>query len=185
MLRWYLHNKSFPLLNFSFHVSSDYFLVSVISSLDSDLLICASVSLARFIESQWHLSNLLTIIVDASSREILVCDEVYFTIAMSSFSKFFVCSCSCFKSSRYKFKEFLTKLVQAFFNRSCLVWSLLVVPLMLEVSLVLPFPLCLEILSIYKVMVEEIVCNSLVNWKEQGKNQRQSTRATHKLFRRI
>ena len=50
---------------------------------------------------------------------------------------------------------------------------------MFEVTLVPPFPLNLDILSIYRVMIKEIVCSSLANWiiyiwKQQDENQRQS-----------
>ena len=82
-------------------INSSYFCnLYSISSLHSDLFIADKVSLTSLIESQWHASNLFTIIVDVSSREVLVCDEVSFTLVVSSFSKLLVCSFSCFINSR-------------------------------------------------------------------------------------
>ena len=72
-------------------------------------------------------------------------------------------------------------------ERSCFVWSLLAVHSMFEISLVLSFYLSLDILSIHRVMIKEIVPNSLGNritdiWKQEDENQRQSTKVYTILF---
>ena len=72
-------------------------------------------------------------------------------------------------------------------ERSCFVWSLLAVHSMFEISLVLPFYLSLDILPIHRVMIKEIVPNSLGNritdiWKQEDENQRQSTKVYTILF---
>ena len=72
-------------------------------------------------------------------------------------------------------------------ERSCFVWSLLAVHSMFEISLVLSFYLSLDILSIHRVVIKEIVPNSLGNWitdiwKQEDENQRQSTKVYTILF---
>ena len=72
-------------------------------------------------------------------------------------------------------------------ERSCFVWSLLAVHSMFEILLVLSFYLSLDILSIHRDMIKEIVPNSLGNritdiWKQEDENQRQSTKVYTILF---
>ena len=144
MFRSYLQPKSFLHLYFWFHVFSIEFLEPVIFSLNSsDVFICKKASLTSFIESQRHTSKLFKIIVDVSSWEIFVCNEVSFAVVITCFSKVFLGSLSCLINSRvfphpvnWSWMNYLQKLFKFISEWSCLVWSLLPVSSVYEVSLV-------------------------------------------------